>query len=94
MRILIDTNVFLEVLLGQAAASEAQQFLRKTVDHQFFVSDFSVHSNGLLLVRRRQPDVFLEFIADVIRDAGVGIVSLAVEQFDSAIGRRAPRDIP
>ena len=44
MRLLIDTNIFLEVLLEQDRAAEALQFLTKTGEHEFFMSDFSLHS--------------------------------------------------
>ncbi len=40
MRLLVDTNIFLEVLLGQERAEAAQRFLSKTDEHEFFMSDF------------------------------------------------------
>jgi len=70
MRLLIDTNVFLEVILEQARAKEAQDLLSKTEEHEFFISDYSLHSIGLLLFCRKQHDVFRQFLTDIISRAG------------------------
>ena len=85
MRLLIDTNIFLEVLLEQDKAEEAQQLLSKTEEHEFFISDFSLHSIGLLLFRRHQQDVFGLFLADMLLNAGVSMVALVVEQMEAVI---------
>ena len=58
MRLLIDTNLFLEVILDQQRAAEARQFLSRTEEHDFFISDFSLHSVGLLLFRYNRHDTF------------------------------------
>lgn len=65
MRLLIDTNVFLEIILEQQGADEAKELLANTRDHEFFMSDYSLHSIGLLLFRRRQHDVFQKFLEDI-----------------------------
>ncbi len=48
MRFLIDTNIFLEVLLAQERAAEAQAFLAKAEERASCISDYSLHSIGLL----------------------------------------------
>ncbi len=53
MRCLIDTNIFLEVLLNQEKARQARTFLQKSDIHEQFMSDFSLHSIALILLRRR-----------------------------------------
>ena len=58
MKLLIDTNIFLEVLLEQVQANDAQALLATVEAHEFFISDFSLHSIGLLLFRRKQFHVF------------------------------------
>lgn len=40
MKLLVDTNIFLEVLLEQDRADEARQLLSKTEEHDLFISDF------------------------------------------------------
>ncbi len=85
MRLLVDTNIFLEVFLAQDRADEARQLLSKTEEHEFFMSDFSLHSIGLLLFRRRQHQVFRRFLADVLLNAGVSIVALLPSEMEAAI---------
>jgi len=36
MRLLLDTNIFLEIILGQEKAAEAQALLSRTDKHEFF----------------------------------------------------------
>ena len=42
MKLLVDTSIFLEVLLEQACADEARKFFTKTAAHDFFIFDFSL----------------------------------------------------
>lgn len=85
MRLLIDTNIFLEVLLGQARAEEVRALLSKTGEHEFFTCDFSLHSIGLLLFRPNQHDVFRRFLADMLLNAGVEMVALTAQDMDLVI---------
>jgi predicted nucleic acid-binding protein len=85
VRLLIDTNIFLEVILEQAKAEEAQALLVKTEEHEFFISDYALHSIGLLLFRRKQPHMFQEFVNDMMFQAGIMVASLSVEDMVSVI---------
>lgn len=85
MRLLVDTNIFLEVLLAQERAEAAQQFLSKTEEHEFFISDFSLHSIGLMLFRRRQQDVFRRFLVDIFFNAGIELVALSAGEMQAVI---------
>ncbi|MCX7855873.1 MAG: hypothetical protein N2556_07875 [Anaerolineae bacterium] len=58
MRLLLDTNIFLEILLGQERAEEAKRLLSQVDQHEFFVTDYAVHSIGVLLFRQGLPDTF------------------------------------
>ena len=83
MRLLIDTNIFLEILLDQSRAEEAKELLRKVDRHDFFISDFALHSVGLLLLRQRKPEVFRSFLSDMISNAGIiqlGLSPLEMEE--------------
>lgn len=46
MRLLIDTNIVLEVLLAQEHADEARALLSASDGVELFLSDFAVHSIG------------------------------------------------
>ena len=83
MRLLIDTNIFLEVLLAQDRAGEARRLLAKTQEHDFFMSDFSLHSIGLLLFRRHKHDTFRRFLTDMFVNAGVDTASLVASEMEA-----------
>jgi predicted nucleic acid-binding protein len=85
MRLLVDTNIFLEILLAQSRADEAKGLLRKVDMHDFFISDFALHSIGLLLLRQRKPEVFRQFISDMIVNSGVTALSLSPLEMDEVI---------
>lgn len=85
MRLLLDTNIFLEVILDQEKAKQARELLSKTEEHEFFISDYSLHSIGLLLFRRKQHDVFRQFLADMISNAGVRMITLPAEDMEAVI---------
>ena len=85
MRLLIDTNILLEIILEQEKADEARALLSRTDEHWLCMSDFGLHSIGLLLVRRKQPDIFRQFVQDVIVDGGVAVSSLAAEDMESVL---------
>ncbi len=85
MRLLVDTNIFLEVILEQEKAEDAKALLAKTEEHEFFISDYSLHSVGLLLFRRKQHDVFRQFVRDMMLRAGMIMTSLFAEDMESVI---------
>jgi len=83
VRLLIDTNIFLEVILEQARAEEAQTFLGRNEEHEFFLSDFSLHSVGILLFRRKRHQVFRQFLTDMMAQAGMELLSVPVSDMDA-----------
>ena len=62
---LVDTNVFLEILLGQEKKETCKQFLDNNIGN-LNISDFSLHSIGVILFRYNKEDVFQRFIQDVM----------------------------
>ena len=62
---LVDTNVFLEILLGQEKKETCKQFLDNNIGN-LNISDFSLHSIGVILFRYNKGDVFQRFIQDVM----------------------------
>ncbi|HHT9145071.1 MAG TPA: type II toxin-antitoxin system VapC family toxin [Candidatus Wunengus sp. YC61] len=85
MRLFLDTDVFLEILLEQEKALEAKAVLSRAEDHEFFISDFSLHSIGLLLFYRKQHNIFQHFLKDMILTADVTITSLGVDDMESIV---------
>jgi predicted nucleic acid-binding protein len=85
MKVLLDTNIFLEIILWQEKAPEARNLLERIEDHEFFITDYSLHSIGLLLFRLGKYQSFQEFLADIMVRAGTGLIFLLVEDMTSVI---------
>jgi len=85
VRLLLDTNIFLEVLLDQDRAAEARQLLSETDGHELFISDFSLPSIGLVLFRHKQHEAFRRFLVDVVRNARVDVVTLLPGEMEAVI---------
>ena len=65
MNYLVDTNVFLEILLGQAGRRKCEAFLQGEKGAAW-ISDFTLHSIGVLLFRQERPELFDKFAADTL----------------------------
>jgi len=85
MKLLLDTNIFLEVILDQERANEARTLLSEVEGHEFFISDYSLHSIGLLLFRRGKHEVFRQFLEDMVLGVGVAVITLSAQEMESLI---------
>lgn len=83
MKLLLDTNLFLEIILDQENASDVQNLLCKTETYELFLTDYSLHSIGLLLFRQKQHMVFCKFIEDIIFSNAVQVLSLSAIDLES-----------
>lgn len=77
MRLLIDANVFLEVFLNQEQAETARSLLSMVAEHEMFLSDFTLHTIGVVLFRRQLYKTFREFVQDTIGRAGFSVLYLS-----------------
>jgi uncharacterized protein len=73
---LVDTNVWLELLLEQARADEVRRFFRDVEAGYLSITEFSLYSIGVILTRLKKDDVFEDFLSDTIEDSGVGRICL------------------
>lgn len=78
MPYLFDTNIFLEILLDQAKKEKAKKLI-KTHSSQLFISDFSLHSIGIILIKQKKFSIFKEFLNDIIPH--VTILSLTKDKY-------------
>ncbi len=62
---LADTNIFLEILLGQEKEKVCREFIVKNIN-DLCISDFSLYSIGITLFKTKQPEVFGDFTAEVL----------------------------
>ena len=79
---LIDTNVFLEVLLTQEKRENCKKFLDDNIGN-LHISDFSLHSIGVILFRNKRQDVFQKFVSDIFPN--VEIVTLSKWSYDGLV---------
>jgi hypothetical protein len=85
MKVLLDTNIFLEIILSQEKAKDAKTLLLKSAQHDFFITDYSLHSIGLLLFRRKQFEAFQAFVQDVLVHGGIRLLSLHSSDMETII---------
>jgi predicted nucleic acid-binding protein len=65
VRYLVDTNIWLERLLNQDKSEIVCEFLRLVPPSQLFVSDFAIHSMGVILSRLDKIDTLRIFLNDL-----------------------------
>jgi predicted nucleic acid-binding protein len=74
--LLVDANVWLELLLEQERAEQVRDFLRTVPLNELAITDFALHSVGIILARNKRDNLFLQFISDLLMDTDVRYVSL------------------
>jgi len=62
---LADTNIFLEILLDHGKKEDCKRFLDENIGN-INISDFSLHSIGIILLRHDKEDIFRRFVEDVM----------------------------
>ncbi len=86
VRYLVDTNVWLERLLDQEKSVIAFKFFDLTPTDSLFVSDFSIHSIGVILSRLKKYDIFETFINDLFINGQIELLSLDSSDLLEVIG--------
>ena len=75
----LDTNILLEFLLDQEKADDVERFLSVIPDESLFVTEFSVHSIGVLLLRRKLHAGFVRFVEDILVTGAITMIRLEME---------------
>lgn len=75
---LLDTNIFLEILLNQEKSPECKKFLLSN-ENRIYISDFSLHSIGVILIRYNKIQIFNSFVEDVI--SKISVLNLPVSEY-------------
>ena len=63
--VLVDTNIFLEILLGQKKKDVCKKFLSDNIS-DLQITDFSLHSIGVILFRFGKEEIFRKFVEDIM----------------------------
>jgi uncharacterized protein len=85
MKLLLDTNIFLEVILEQERSEEVKKLLSKVEEYEFFISDFSLHSIEFLLFRNGKHEMFRRFFLDMISRGILTILYLSAREMEDVI---------
>jgi predicted nucleic acid-binding protein len=73
---LLDTNIWLERLLGQPKANQVGQLLGLISSDEIFITDFAFHSLCVILIRLKKQQALLNFVQDLFIDGDVSLVSI------------------
>ena len=76
---LIDTNVWVELLLEQQRAKEVKRFFQEIEASQLAITEFSLYSIGIILDRLGKSETYTDFISDTIENSGVKLIRLSVK---------------
>jgi hypothetical protein len=82
---LVDTNIWLERLLDQERSDEVGEFLSAVHSDQMGITDFSLHSIGVITTRLKRPDIFTIFLDDTCIEGAVTIISLVPEHLQKLV---------
>ena len=87
---LVDTNIFLEILLQQDKSEKCKTFLNDNLG-LLNISDFSLHSIGVILFRQNQESAFQRFIADTLPN--INLINLPKPLYDELIITRQSQNL-
>ena len=82
---LLDTNIFLELLLEQEKADTVRVFLKSVSTSQLAISDFTLHSIGIVLVRLNKLPVLNSFLDDILVQGNIWMYSIPPEQLSEVL---------
>ncbi len=87
---LVDTNIFLEILLKQDKSETCKSFLSKNIG-AINISDFTLHSIGIILFRQNEEQTFLKFILDTLPKTN--LISLPKDKYNEIINIKRKFDL-
>jgi len=76
---LLDTNIILELLLDQDHADQVAAFLNQAAPDSLHISEFSLYSLGVILLRLKRFDLFIRSVKDLFLSEVIGLLRLEVE---------------
>jgi len=80
--VLIDTNIFLEVFLDQDKSEDCLNLIDKVENGniQAFITDFSVHSIGIIISEEKGTSLLAEIFSSLISFEGLTLVNASLEE--------------
>jgi hypothetical protein len=77
----LDTNIFLEYILRRSRVEEVRDFFRRADLSALPISDFSLHTIGVIYLREHKSREFLTFVHEDIIESGIRVISLTTDNF-------------
>ena len=87
-KLLLDTNVWLEMLLQQEQAAATRDLLQVIPLADVAITDFSIHSIGIILTNGGKDDDFGKFVTDVLQDTAIAEVRLGLSDLSRLLDVR------
>jgi uncharacterized protein len=85
VKYLVDTNIWLERLLDQDKSDIVSKFLNTIPLDQIFISDFALHSIGVILSRLNKIDLLDIFVNDLFINGLIEQIALVPDDFADII---------
>ncbi|HID86247.1 MAG TPA: PIN domain-containing protein [Anaerolineae bacterium] len=82
---LVDTNLIAEILLRQTKAGGVKRFLESIAPENLYLTEFSLYSLGIILLRREMHDTFLQMVDDLLLTGGIRLVRLGLEDMQDVV---------
>ena len=73
---LVDTNIWLEILLEQKKSWEAKLFFERVETENIHITEFSVYSIGIILSKYKKTVVLRNFLFDLIYESAIDVIRL------------------
>jgi predicted nucleic acid-binding protein len=80
---LLDSNIFLELLLDQDKADEVERLLRTVLRERLHISEFSLYSVCIVLFHRNLFETFVRFVDDLVVTGGAHLLRLSVQDMEA-----------
>lgn len=82
---LVDTNIWLEIMLKQKKYESAYNFLLNTDNSLLYISEFSLYSIGVILSKFKEFNLLNEFFIDVIEDNKIEVLRIIPSEINQII---------
>ena len=79
LKYLLDTNIILELLLDQEEADTVARFFRQTPPETLCLSEFSLYSLGIILLKFKIHEIFVQAVDDLLTSGFLRLVRLDLE---------------
>lgn len=86
MSYLLDKNIWLERMLDQERSADVAEMLALIPSDQLYLTDFSLHSIGVILYRLKQHQTYSQFIEDVLIDGAARLLTVPPEAMAELTG--------